>query len=319
MPWVPREEIVVNLHLRQQSKELLHRLREDRISAMTRESVNRDAQHATSTLQTHDTNRWGILEAAVVGAVWYIASIFLLDLSMFGVYSTPSLRSDLSFYQLDTHLPIFAGVLGGILFAGPLVMWIIRKRRFGSLPRSIEWACSNRVFGWASLAGLALGIGYSFAKSALVGQGYQVQSLGYITAFVLITGLAVATEEVYFRGILFVALADKVGKIPSIVIVTLLFALLHPRHFLTVLPIAILLGGMRLYWGSVRACFACHTAYNLSLVLFMLPIKPLSLDPNWDRCYKIAVLPMSGGLGPDSSESHYKPRPPGKPEFPASF
>jgi membrane protease YdiL (CAAX protease family) len=241
---------------------------------LTRESVSRVEQHVISTLQTSDTSGWGIVEAAFVGAAWYAATVLFLLLSMFAVYSIPSLHSVLRLYQLDTDFPVFFGVLGGILFTGPLVMWIVRRRKFGSLQQSIRWDCSNRVFGWAFLTGFASGIAYSFAKSVLLGRGYQTHGLEYIAAFVVLTGLAQpAAEEVYFRGILFVALASGVGKIPSVVIVTLLFSLGHPRQFLTVLPVAILLGGMRLYTGSVRACFACHAAYNLSLALFMLQIN----------------------------------------------
>jgi membrane protease YdiL (CAAX protease family) len=193
---------------------------------------------------------------------------------MFAVYSIPSLHSILRFYQLDTGLFVFFGVLGGILFAGPLVMWIVRRRKSVSLQESIRWDCSNRVFGWTFLTGFVSGIAYSLVRSSLLGRGYQMEGREYIAAFVVLAGFAQpALEEVYFRGILFTALAGSVGKISSIVVVTLLFSLGHPTHFLTVLPVAILLGVIRLYTGSVRACFACHAAYNLSLVLFMFPIN----------------------------------------------
>jgi membrane protease YdiL (CAAX protease family) len=217
---------------------------------------------------------WGIIDAAIVGAVWYAGTILFLDLSIFAVYSTPSLHSALVFYQLDANLPVFVGVLGGILLVGPLVMWVVHKRRIGSFGQSIQWGCSNRVVLWASLAGLASGICYSFAKGLLLGSGYQIKGLAYIAAFIGTAGLVEPlAEEIYFRGVLFVALADRFGKIPSIAIVTVLFSLVHPSHFLTVLPLAILLAGTRLYSSSVRACFACHAAYNLSLALFMFPIS----------------------------------------------
>jgi membrane protease YdiL (CAAX protease family) len=129
------------------------------------------------------------------------------------------------------------------------------------------------VLGWACVAGFVAGIVYSVAKTALAGRGYQDASLEAIAAFVVLAGLAApAMEEIYFRGILFVALARRFGNIPSIAGVTLLFCVAHPQHWFTVLPVAVLLGAMRLYTRSVKACFACHAAYNLSLVLFMLPI-----------------------------------------------
>jgi membrane protease YdiL (CAAX protease family) len=205
--------------------------------------------------------------------VGYTASILLLSLSFFAIYSIPSLNSTLRFHQLDADFPVFFGVLGGVLFVGPLVIWIVRRRKFGSFRQSIWWYCGNRVLGRAFMAGFALGITYLLTKNVLLAHGYEQYGLEDIIAFVILTGLAQpAVEEVYFRGILFVALAGRVGKIQAIVIVTLLFCLGHRGHALTVLPLAAMLGGMRLYTGSVKACFACHAAYNLSLVLGMLPI-----------------------------------------------
>jgi membrane protease YdiL (CAAX protease family) len=200
--------------------------------------------------------------------------VVLLLLSMFVAYSIPLLRSTFWLHQVDTDLPVLFGILGGAVVAWPVVIWIARKRSLGSLQQNISWACPNRVFAWAFVAGFVLGIAYSFAKSAIVGRGYRTEGLESILAFVVLAGLLQPIlEEVYFRGILFTALAHKVGTIPGVIVVTLLFSFLHPKQFLTVLPVAILLGGVRIYTGSVRACFACHAAYNLSLTLFMLPIN----------------------------------------------
>jgi membrane protease YdiL (CAAX protease family) len=216
---------------------------------------------------------WGIADAVIVGTVGYAASVLFLLLSMFGAYSIPSVYSRLQFYRLDSGVYVLAGLVGGIAFGGPLVVWYVHRRKLGSLAQSIDWECTNRVLGWACVAGFVAGIVYSVAKTALAGRGYQDASLEAIAAFVVLAGLAApAMEEIYFRGILFVALARRFGNIPSIAGVTLLFCVAHPQHWFTVLPVAVLLGAMRLYTRSVKACFACHAAYNLSLVLFMLPI-----------------------------------------------
>lgn len=224
--------------------------------------------------QTVETSGWTVSEAAIVGAIWYTSSLLLLLLGTFAVYSIPSLHSILHFYQLDRILPEFGMVAAGILFAGPAVMWIVRRRKVVSLQESIRWDCCNSSFGWAFLAGLASGIAYSLVRSALFGRSYQTEDPWYIAAFLVLAGFAEpALEEIYFRGILFTALAGRLGKVSSIVVVTLLFSLGHPRQFITVLPVAILLGGVRLYTGSVKACFAIHAAYNMSLVLLMFPIN----------------------------------------------
>src|ERR1700731_3534143 len=178
-------------------------------------------------------------------------------------------HSRLRFYRLDSGMYVLAGFVGGIALGGPLVMWFVRRRNFTSLAHSIDWECSNRILGWAFLTGCLSGIAYSLATAALAGRGYQAEPLGSIIAFVVLIGFAQpAVEEIYFRGILFIALARKFGNIASIAAVTLLFCVAHPQHWFTVLPVAVLLGVMRLYTRSVKACFACHAAYNLSFALF---------------------------------------------------
>jgi len=192
---------------------------------------------------------------------------------MLVVYSHPSLHSWLRFYRLDSTIYVLFGLVGGSCSPGPLVIWFVRRRRLASFAQSIGWECSNRVLGSASLPGLVTGIVYSLANAAFAGHGYQDESVEAILAFSRLSGFVPpALEEIYFRGIRFVSLARRFGDISSIAAVTLLFCVSHPEHWLTVLPVAILLGGMRLYTHSVKACFACHAAYNLSLVLFMLPI-----------------------------------------------
>ena len=208
-----------------------------------------------------------------MGAVGYAASVLSLILSMIAVYSIPSVHSFLQFYRLDLWVYVLAGVVGGIGFGGPLVMWFVRRRKFVSLAQSIYWECSNRVLGWALLVGFVSGIAYSLAKGMLAGRGYQIQPVEYIAACVVLAGLAQpAVEEIYFRGILFAALAGRFGDFLSIAAVTLLFCIAHPQHWFTVLPVSVLLGAMRLYTRSVKACFACHAAYNLALVMFAIPI-----------------------------------------------
>jgi len=239
-------------------------------------SVGEIEPEANRTLQPSATRGWGIADAVIVGVVAYTASVIFLLLSMFVVYSIPSLHSRLRYYALDSAVYVLAGLVGGIVFGCPLVMWYVRRRRLASLAQSIDWECTNKVLGLACLAGFVAGIVYSLAKAALAGGGYQDVSPAAITAFLVLTGIAQpAAEEIYFRGILFVALARRFGDIPSIAAVTLLFCVAHPQHWFTVLPVALLLAGVRLYTRSVKACFACHAAYNVSLVLSMLPIGGL--------------------------------------------
>jgi len=236
--------------------------------------MHRIEQQGVGVVQLDETRGWGISQAVIVGVVGYTGLVLAGLLSMFVVYSTPSWRPIPHFYELDTEIYVFFAVLGAGLFAGPLVIWFVRKQGLEGLRQSIGWSGSKKMLGWSFALGFALGIALSLAKSAILGQSYQSHTTEFVLAFVLLGGLAQPiVEEVYFRGILFVALAKRVGNIPAACAVTPLFCLVHPKHFLTVLPVAVLLGLVRLYTDSVKACFACHAAYNLSLVLFMLPIS----------------------------------------------
>lgn len=84
--------------------------------------MNELERQAGQPLQPSTTSGWGIADAAIVGVVGYAASVLFLLLSMFVVYSIPSLHSLLRFYQLDSGVYALVGLVGGILFAGPLVI-----------------------------------------------------------------------------------------------------------------------------------------------------------------------------------------------------
>jgi membrane protease YdiL (CAAX protease family) len=249
------------------------RKRAGKLAGLNNQPVGDVEQQASTTLQPIASSGWSIADAAIIGVVGYVASVFFLLVGMATVFSIPSLRSRLHFYGLDVGVYTLLGLVGGIVFSGPLVMWFVRRRNIGSLARSIEWECNNRTFGWSLLFGFVSGIVYSIVRAALAGRGYRPESVESIIAFVLLAGLAQPIlEEIYFRGILFVALTRKFRDTSAIVLVTFLFCVAHPQNWFTVLPVAVLLGGIRLYTRSVKACLACHAAYNLSLVLFMLPI-----------------------------------------------
>ena len=145
---------------------------------------------ASRTLHPSATSGWGITDAVIVGVVAYTAAVLFLLLSMFVVYSVPSLHSRLRFYALDSGVYVLAGLVGGIVFGGPLVMWYVRRRRLGSLAQA---SIGNApIESRAGHAGFVAGIVYSLAKAALAGGGYQDVSPAAITAFLVLTGISFA-------------------------------------------------------------------------------------------------------------------------------
>jgi uncharacterized membrane protein YphA (DoxX/SURF4 family) len=72
--------------------------------------------------QLSATGEWLVGDAVIVGVVAYTASVVLLMLTMFAVYSIPSWHSRLWIKGLDSGVYTIAGLVGGIVFGAPLVM-----------------------------------------------------------------------------------------------------------------------------------------------------------------------------------------------------
>ncbi|QDU86521.1 CAAX amino terminal protease self- immunity [Planctomycetes bacterium Pla163] len=80
-------------------------------------------------------------------------------------------------------------------------------------------------------------------------------------------------EELAFRGVLFAALRSRMGFLPAAGISAVVFAVGHPYDLAGMLTIAWI--GFALAWlyertGSLVACMAAHSAYNLSSLVYTL-------------------------------------------------
>ena len=89
-------------------------------------------------------------------------------------------------------------------------------------------------------------------------------------------GILVApfAEEFYFRGLLYPALQRRVGAVASVIITSVLFALMHASQLanslgpvVVLLIVGILLTIIRARTGSLAAPFIVHLAYNSALFL----------------------------------------------------
>jgi hypothetical protein len=81
-------------------------------------------QQASTALQPSASSGWSIADAAIIGIVGYVASLLFLWVGMAIVFSIPSLRSRLHCYGLDVGFHTLLGLVGGIVFGGPIVMWL---------------------------------------------------------------------------------------------------------------------------------------------------------------------------------------------------
>jgi membrane protease YdiL (CAAX protease family) len=80
-------------------------------------------------------------------------------------------------------------------------------------------------------------------------------------------------EELAFRGVLFAALRSRMGFVPAAGASAVIFALGHPYDLaglLTITWIGLVLAWLYERTGSLVACMAAHSAYNLSSLVYTL-------------------------------------------------
>jgi membrane protease YdiL (CAAX protease family) len=156
----------------------------------------------------------------------------------------------------------------------------------------------KEVFGWKSrplgvwvgafLAGLTMGPFGGWLAERLVALSeffsadhleeiarliYSGSSASRALAMILVLVLAPLFEELLFRGFIWDCLERSLGSGAALVSSSLLFALYHadPLHVVSVLPLSLLLGTLRLGTGSIVPCIAAHFGNNLlSMILLMV-------------------------------------------------
>jgi membrane protease YdiL (CAAX protease family) len=115
-------------------------------------------------------------------------------------------------------------------------------------------------------------IGFVFAGVMKIALGGRIRIVAP-TPFSLVVLAAILgqafIEECYFRGILYVALSEKLGEYGAMIPIALAFAYWHPLHRLDALPIALVLGLARIRTKSVAACLALHVSYNVGAFLLI--------------------------------------------------
>jgi membrane protease YdiL (CAAX protease family) len=224
-------------------------------------------------LERNARRTWSILDAVLVGIAGLLLNLSFLFVA---VVETRVHQLDLKFgpFQLSMGQTLMS-LLASSLILGPVIALIIHWRQLGSWRSSIDWECGQSSL-WSALSGGLLAIVYCLGATKLYGDAghFRDARLGFSVTLCVMTSVALQplVEEIYFRGILFVALEKRMGQIASITIVTLIFVWLHPGHRLDVLSVAVVLGITRVVTKSVASCFALHASYNLFLALYQLVV-----------------------------------------------
>ncbi len=174
----------------------------------------------------------------------------------------------------------------GLLILTQLLSWVLVTAfviRFyrGSLKQSYAMASARPV--WL-LLGAGCGLSMGWFPSWLVttlDERLQSVSLGHLEKletlfssgsssqrvwlFIAVVFAAPLCEELIFRGFLWRCLRSSLGPLWTLVATSLLFAAYHfdPLHIIGILPIAFVLGFLRLTSGAIWPCVLAHFLNNL--------------------------------------------------------
>jgi membrane protease YdiL (CAAX protease family) len=97
--------------------------------------------------------------------------------------------------------------------------------------------------------------------------------LALVASYGLVCGFAPFMEETMFRGIFLHHLRQRWSWIASASVVSLIFAMLHPQGWVAVpalASIAMVLGALREWRGSLIAPMAAHACNNFLALTFAL-------------------------------------------------
>jgi len=195
--------------------------------------------------------------------------------------SLPSLRG-ISLKDLGQNALVLlpAQLAAYIMTVGFMVFYIWLRYRKPFLG-AVSWNMPGRKFAWRAVAGgLALGF-LSQLLSALLhrwipkslpideyfrntGSAYALAGFGILVAPVV--------EELFFRGLLYPALARPLGVVPATALTAGSFALLHSQQLahawaplFVLLIVGTVLTVVRAVTKSVAMCVLIHMAYNFTL------------------------------------------------------
>jgi len=224
--------------------------------------------------------RWG----AWTGFLVWLGSVLLLVgfnvvgvMAYFGIrfYQTREIPQDISLDWLMALLTILSTFPAHLLTL-LICWWIMTGRGRHSLRESLGWEWHPQ-FKWVhavALACLMLGVGLGLER-LLDHQETDLEkllklgaSIRYAVALLAVFS-APLVEELVYRGVLYQGFERSAGRTNSILLVTLLFALVHvPQYWgsqaalAAILTLSLVLTLLRAYTGKLLPCIATHFVFN---------------------------------------------------------
>ncbi len=226
----------------------------------------------------HEDPPWTIVEAlAILALSWVVANIVIL----ITVLVVARVRGGaVTTLGRDPQVVVLGEFLSYLIIVAALCLYV--RDRAGGFLRGIRWQFPSRRFATYVVAGLVLSVLVQVTSRLLpIPKSLPIEHL-FRTArdawIMSVFGCTVApfVEELLFRGILYPALARRLGVTIAVGITGLGFAALHAPQLgfswapvLMLVMVGVVLTLVRARTGSVGASFLVHAAYNLTIFFIL--------------------------------------------------
>ena len=242
--------------------------------------------------------RWGAWTGLLV---WLGSVLLLVGFNVVGVmaylgirfYQTREIPQDISLDWLMALLTILSTFHAHLLTL-LVCWWVMTGRGRHSWRESLGWDWHPQ-FKWVhavALACLMIGAGLGFER-LLDHQETDLEkllklgaSIRYAVALLAVFS-APLVEELVYRGVLYQGFERSFGRTSSVLLVTLLFALVHvPQYWgsqaalAAILSLSLVLTLLRAYTGKLLPCIATHFVFNGIQAVVLLASGDEALDPS---------------------------------------
>jgi len=226
----------------------------------------------------------GLVVSALLVAGWYLLMPGGLERAPTGFANPPA-----------AELALVEG--GASLLGYGFATWLIGFKVLHLNRADLRWRPASRGVGWLSI-GLSLGAGAAVltlvlslatGRAAFTGEeGSPVDYLATVSRTTLLLVPAALGEEIMFRGVAQVALAQVMGRWRALGVVSIVFVLFHLLNpnltVLSLLNIGLASGllGVAFYSpGGLWTSFGTHLGWNATLAALGAPVSGLSFPMPW--------------------------------------